>query len=70
MEDTKRRNRRRKPARDAPEIRVVGIDVKPAPDAQERLRRLFTILLKLAEDDLPSTGADPSPDDGIEQPCA
>ena len=65
MRDAKRQNRRRRPARDAPEIRVVGIDVKPAPDAEERLRRLFTILLKLAEDDSPPSGADPSPDDGI-----
>ena len=65
MRDTERQNRRRRPTGDAPEIRVVGIDVKPAPDAEERLRRLFTILLKLAEDDLPPTGADPSPDDGI-----
>ena len=70
MRDTKRQNRRRRDARDAPEIRVVGIDVKPAPDAEERLRRLFTILLKPAEDDLPPTGTGPSPDDGIEQPCA
>ena len=65
MRDAKRQNRRRKPATDAPEIRVVGIDVKPAPDAQARLHRLITILLKLAEDDLPPTATDPPPDDGI-----
>ncbi len=53
MRDTKRQNRRRRPATDVPEIRVVGIDINPAPDAEERLRRLLTILLKLAEDDLP-----------------
>ena len=58
MEDTKRRKR---PDGDAPEIRVVGIDVKPAPDAQARLRRLFSILVKLAEDDLPTPDTDPSP---------
>ena len=48
-------------------MRVVGIDVKPAPDAQERLRRLFTILVELAQDDLPPPGADPSPDDDDEE---
>ncbi|MCY4582955.1 MAG: hypothetical protein OXE50_09215 [Chloroflexi bacterium] len=70
MKNTKRQNGRRRPARDGPEIRVVGIDVNPAPDAEDRLRRLVTILLKLAEDDLPPTGADPSPDDGIESAYA
>ena len=46
MEDDKRQKNRRRPARDAPELRVVGIDVKPAPDARDRLRRIFTILLE------------------------
>ncbi len=55
-------NRRRRPAREDPELRVVGIDVKPAPDAQERLRRLFTILVDLAQDDQPLPETDPQPD--------
>ena len=38
---------------DAPDMTVVGIDFNPGPDAKERVRRLFTILFKLAEDDLP-----------------
>ena len=46
---------------------MVGIDVRPAPDAQERLRRLFTILAELAEDDPPPPGAAPSPHDGGEE---
>ena len=46
---------------------MVGIDVKPAPDAQARLRRLFTILAELAADDLSTPGADPSPHDGGEE---
>ena len=46
---------------------MVGIDVRPAPDAQARLRRLFTILAELAEDDLSTSGADPSPHDGGEE---
>ena len=47
MEDAKRQKRRGRPERD-PELRVVGIDFNPAPDAQDRLRRLFTILLEHA----------------------
>ena len=60
-------NRRRRPAGEDPELRVVGIDVKPAPDAQERLRRLFTILVELAQDDPPRPETDPSPDGGEEE---
>ena len=67
MEDDTRRKARKRPAGDGPEIRVVGIDVNPAPDAQARLRRLFTILVELAEDDPPPPGADPSPHDGDEE---
>ena len=59
--------RRRKPAREDPEMRIVGVDVKPAPDADERLRRLFTILVDLARDDLPLPVTDPQPDDGGEE---
>ena len=46
-------------------MRVVGIEFKPGPDAQERLRRLFLILLKLADDEMP--GADPLPDGSEEK---
>ena len=31
-------------------MKVVGIEFNPAPDAQDRLRRLFTILAGLVED--------------------
>ena len=51
---------------DSPELRVVGIDFKPAPDAEERLRRLFTILARLVEDDPPAPGADATPEEGGE----
>ena len=70
MEDATGKNqpkRRRRTARDEPELRVVGIDVKPAPDAQARLRRLFTILVELAQDDPPCPGTDPRPDAAAEE---
>ena len=53
MEDAKRQNKRGRPDSDAPDMRVVGIDFNPGPDAEERRRRLFTILVKLADDELP-----------------
>ena len=48
-------------------MRVVGIDFNPGPDARERLRRLFIILLKLADDELPQPGTSSPPDDGSEE---
>ena len=56
------RRRRRRLAKDVPGMRVVGIDFNPAPDAEDRLHRLFTILLKLADDSLQTPS---SPDDGV-----
>ncbi len=67
MEELANTKKPKKPGGEAPEIRVVGIDVKPAPDAQARLRRLFSILVKLAEDDLPAPGTDPRPDSDDEE---
>ena len=65
MEDTAGKNRRRKPARDEPELRFVGIDVKPAPDAQDRLRRIFTILLEHAASERHAPEKDSLPDADI-----
>ena len=60
MEDSKRQNRWGKPGKDAPDMRITGIDFNLGPDADDRLLRLFTILIKLADDDLPFPGADSS----------
>ena len=46
MEETKTQNGRRRPAGDASEFGVVRVFSKPTPDAEDRLRRLFTLLLK------------------------
>ena len=67
MEEVTNTKRAKRPGRNEPEIEVVGIDVKPAPDAQARLRRLFSILVKLAEDDLPTPSTDPPPDNDAEE---
>ena len=45
MEDTKAQNRQGRPEWDASEFGVVRVISRPAPDAEDRLRRLFTLLL-------------------------
>lgn len=46
MEDTKRQNGQQSPEEDFPEFGEVRVISRPAPDAEDRLRRLFTLLLK------------------------
>ena len=49
------------------ELRVVAITCNPAPDAQDRLRRLFTLLLELTarEEQTPPAAED----DGLGEEC-
>ena len=64
MEDTKTRNGRKRPERDPSEIGVVRVFSNPGPDAEERLRRLVTLMIKYA------TGngqAEPEGDDAAHQ---
>ena len=62
MEDAKRQNKRGRSGGGATEIRVSGIDFNPAPDADDRLRRLAGLLLKLVIDEMPLPGADTQSD--------
>ena len=48
MRDEKKTRKARKPRRADQDLRVVGIHFNPGPDAQDRLRRIFTLLLKHA----------------------
>ena len=48
MRDEKKTNKARKPRRVDQDLKVVGIYFNPGPDAQDRLRRIFTLLLKHA----------------------
>ena len=48
MKDSKSQTRPKSSGRAAGELRVVAINCNPAPDAQDRLRRLFTLLLEHA----------------------
>ena len=61
MEDTKTWNKRRRPEEDASEFGVVRVFSKPAPDAEDRLRRLFTLLLEHAARERQAAPATDSP---------
>ena len=64
MEDTKRQNGQPTPEEDFPEFGEVRVISRPGPDAEDRLRRLFTLLLKLsAGDGQAEAGKDSPPDD-------
>ena len=49
------------------ELRVVAINCNPAPDSQDRLRRLFTILLEHAAEERSLSDAPPIEDDAGEE---
>ena len=64
MEDKRSRKRPKNSGGTGPELRVTRVDFNPGPDAEDRLRRLFTILVKLAvKDGQPPPQTDSSPDD-------
>ena len=46
MAGTRNQRKPRKPRYAGPEPRIGRIDFNPAPDAEDRLRRLFTLLAK------------------------
>ena len=48
MEETKNQHKPKGARKDPGGLRVVSIDFNPGPDAQDRLRRLFTLLVKYA----------------------
>ena len=68
MEDTKSEDKPKGSSRRGTGLGVVSIDFNPGPDAQDRLRRLFTLLVEYAVRDrqLPPR-ADSSPDGGGEE---
>ncbi len=51
MKDTNGQNRRGKPRRDASEIGVVRVFSNPGPDAEDRLQRIFSLMVKYATSD-------------------
>ncbi len=63
MKEATRRTEQKTRREASAELRVVAINCNPAPDARDRLRRLFTILAKLTQDEEASP-EDPSPQHG------
>ena len=64
MKDDKKQKKRGKPEADPEEIGVVRVFSNPGPDAEERLRRLMTLMIKYA------TGngqAEPEGDDAVHE---
>ncbi|MCY4623588.1 MAG: hypothetical protein OXC99_01060 [Chloroflexi bacterium] len=64
MEDTKKQKRRGRHEGDASEFGVVRVFSKPAPDAEDRLRRLFTLLLGSSAGDGQTESEKDLPPDG------
>ena len=63
MEDTKSRDKPKDSDRASPELRVVRVASNPGPDAQDRLRRLFSLLVKYATKDRQAAPEKDSPSD-------
>ena len=61
MEDTKTRNRRGRPEGDASDLGVIRVFSNPGPDAEDRLRRLFSLLVKYATRDGQAASGKDSP---------
>ena len=64
MEETSRQRKPERGGRVGTEPRVVRIDCDPGPDAEDRLRRLFTLLVKLAARDKLPAREDRTGDEG------
>ena len=66
MKDKSGQNRRRRSEGNASELGVVRVYSNPGSDAEDRLRRLFTLLVKYATKDKPhlSQADDSSKEDG------
>ena len=62
MKEKSRQNGRRMPEEDASEFGVVRVISRPAPDAEDRLRRIFTILLEHAAGERQAAPEDASAD--------
>ncbi len=65
MKDSNNQNKRRNSRADSQELTVVGIGYNVGPDAEDRLQRIFTILLRHAARDGQATTEMNAPDDAV-----
>ena len=63
MKDKKGQNRKRRAAREAPGIGVVRVFSNPGPDAEDRLRRLLSLMVRYATRDGQDVAEQDSPTD-------
>ena len=63
MKDTNSQKKPKRPDRDAPDIGVAEVRYNPGPDAEDRLRRLFSLLVKYATKDRQAAPEEDSPSD-------
>ena len=61
--DKKEQNRKRKPGGDTPDIGVVRVFSNPGPDAENRLRRLLSLMVRYATGDGQAKSPEDSPPD-------
>ena len=61
--DKKGQNKKPRPAGDAPEIGVVRVFSNPGPDAEDRLRRLLSLMVRYATRDGQAVAEQDSPTD-------
>ena len=63
MEDRNGQNRRAKPRNDASDIGRVRVFSNPGPDAEDRLRRLMSLMIRYATQDGQNAPGETSPAD-------
>ena len=63
MEDEKRRKRRKRPADDTNEIGVIRVFSNPGPDAEDRVRRLVSLMIRYATQDGQTPEKESQPDE-------
>ena len=63
MKDKSSQQEPKRPGRDASDIGVVRVASNPGPDAEDRLRRLFSLLVKYATQDREAAPEKDSPSD-------
>ena len=67
MKSKSRQNGRQAPEEDFSEFGEVRVISRPAPDAEDRLRRLFTLLLEHAAAERQAAPVGTTPDDDTEE---
>lgn len=63
MRDTSSPNEKKLPGRSAFEVGVIRVSANPGPDAEDRLRRLMSLIVRHATRDIQAASGKDSPSD-------